>query len=158
MARSNALAAVSIALLSLGAATVAQAQNSATVFFESGQHQYHSRAPVVVQGAPVLVQYGPPPPPRHEVAPHPRRGMAWVPGHWEWRGNRHVWMQGYWVKARPGYAYREPRWEQHGERWEMRRGGWDRDGDGIRDRRDRDRDGDGVPNRHDRRPDNPNRN
>jgi hypothetical protein len=54
-------------------------------------------------------------------------------------------MQGYWVKARPGYAYREPRWVERDGRWEMRRGGWDRDGDG-------------VPNRHDRRPDNPYRN
>lgn len=147
----NALAAVSIALLSLGAATVAQAQTSATVVIQSGQPQYHT-------GAPVLVQYGPPPAPRYEPVPQPRRGMAWVPGHWEWRGHRHVWMQGYWVKARPGYAYREPRWEQHGDRWEMRRGGWDRDGDGIRDRHDRDRDGDGVPNRYDSRPNNPYRN
>ena len=81
--------------------------------------------------------------------------MAWVPGHWEWRGHRHVWMQGYWVKARPGYHYREPRWVEHGGRWNMQPGGWDRDGDGIPNRRDRDRDGDGVPNRYDQRPDNP---
>lgn len=140
MAR-NALAAVSIALLaSLGAAGVAQAQTSATVVIQSGQPQYQYHTP-----APVRVQYGPPPPPRYEAAPPPRRGMVWVPGHWEWRGHRHVWMQGYWVKARPGHVYREPRWvERHG-RWEMRRGGWDRDGDG-------------VPNRYDRRPNNPYRN
>jgi hypothetical protein len=40
------------------------------------------------------------------------------------------------------------------------RGGWrrgDRDGDGVRNGRDRDRDGDGVPNRVDSRPNNPNR-
>ena len=81
--------------------------------------------------------------------------MVWVPGHWEWRGHRHVWMQGYWVKARPGYHHREPRWVEHGGRWNMQPGGWDRDGDGIPNRRDRDRDGDGVPNRYDQRPDNP---
>jgi hypothetical protein len=84
--------------------------------------------------------------------------MAWVPGHWEWRGHRHVWMQGYWVKARPGYHYREPRWAEHDGRWAMQRGGWDRDRDGVANRYDRDRDGDGVPNRHDRKPDNPRRN
>jgi hypothetical protein len=134
MAR-NALAAVSIALLSLGAATVAQAQTSATVVIQSGSPHYGP--------APVQVQYHrAPPPPRHEAVPRPRRGMAWVPGHWEWRGHRHVWMQGHWVKARPGYHYREPRWVEHGGRWNMQPGGWDRDGDG-------------VPNRYDRRPDNP---
>lgn len=135
----NALAAVSIALMSLGAVTAAQAQTHATVVIQSGQpQQYHG-------GAPVLVQYGAPPPPRREAVPAARRGMAWVPGHWEWRGHRHVWMKGYWVKARPGYHYREPRWQDNGGRWEMQRGGWDRDGDG-------------VPNRNDRHPDNPRRN
>ena len=135
MARNALAAVVSIALLSLGAATSAQAQTSATVVIQSGQPQYHGTAPV-------RVQYGPPPPPRYEATPRPRRGQVWVPGHWERRGHRHVWAQGYWVKARPGYHYREPRWVEHGGRWDMHPGGWDRDGDG-------------VPNRHDRRPDNP---
>ncbi len=135
MAR-NALAAVSIALLSLGAATVAQAQTSATVVIQSGSPQRFQHP------APALVQYQAPPPPRHEARPRHRRGMAWVPGHWEWRGHRHVWMQGYWVKARNGYHYREPRWVEHGGRWNMQPGGWDRDGDG-------------VPNRYDRRPNDP---
>lgn len=160
MAR-NALAAVSFALLSLGAATVAQAQTSATVVIQSGSpHYQHS--------TPMRVQYQAPPPPRYEAMPRARRGMAWVPGHWEWRGNRHIWMQGQWVKARHGHHYREPRWVEHGGRWNLQPGGWDRDGDGIPNRYDRDRDGDGVqnrydrdrdndgvPNRHDRRPNNP---
>ncbi len=131
MAR-NAIAAVSIALLSLGAAGVAQAQTSATVVIQSGQaRHYQTPAPVVVQHAP--------PPARYEAVPRPRprRNMVWVPGHW--------------IKARPGYHYREPRWVEHGGRWELRAGRWDRDGVAHR----RDRDGDGVPNRHDRRPDNP---
>ena len=136
MAR-KALAAVSIALLSLGAAAVAQAQTSATVVIQSGSPHYQLPAPGWGPH-----QYQAPPPPRHEAAPRARRGMAWVPGHWEWRGQRHVWRQGYWVKARPGHHYREPRWVEHGGRWNMQPGGWDRDGDG-------------VPNRHDRRPDNP---
>ena len=111
-------------------------------------------AAVVVQSGNVQVQYTQaPPPPRHEATPRPRRGMAWVPGHWEWRGHRHVWMNGYWVKARPGYHYRPVQWQERDGRWHMQPGGWDRDGDGIPNRYDRDRDGDGVPNRHDRRPD-----
>ena len=140
MAR-KALAAVSIALLSLGAASAAQAQTSATVVIQAG-------TPVYQQPAPVRVQY---------QAPHPRRGMVWVPGYWDWRGHRHVWVAGHFEKVRPGYRYRTPQWEQRDGRWELHRGGWDRDGDGIANRNDRDRDGDGVPNRRDHQPDNPRR-
>lgn len=102
--------------------------------------------PTVAQAqALVNVQYGPPPPPRYENAPPPRRGYVWAPGHWEPRGHRHVWVRGHWERVRPGYRYRAPEWRDHDGRWEMRRGGWDRDGDG-------------VPNRRDSRPDNPYRN
>ncbi|MDQ0573758.1 hypothetical protein QFZ42_005592 [Variovorax paradoxus] len=87
----------------------------------------------------------PPPPPRSERVPPPRRGYVWAPGHYEWRSGRHVWVRGMYVRARPGYAYRAPEWRERDGRWEYRRGEWDRDGDG-------------VPNRRDRRPDNPNRN
>ena len=93
----------------------------------------------------VPVQYGAPPPPRYERVPAPRRGMVWSQGHWEWRGHRHVWVPGTWVRVRPGHSYHQPAWEQRGNQWYYNRGGWDRDGDG-------------VPNRHDRRPDNPYRN
>ena len=146
-----ALAAASIALLSLSALTAAHAQVGATIVIQSGSPHYQ-------RPAPALVQYQAPPPPRYEAVPRHRRGMAWVPGHWEWRGHRHVWMQGHWVKARPGYHYREPRWMEHDGRWAMQRGGWDRDRDGVANRYDRDRDGDGIPNRHDRQPDNHRRN
>ena len=135
MPRNALTAALSIGLLSLCAAT-AQAQTSATITIHAGT------PPRYQQPAPVQWQHRAPPPPRYEAAPRPRRGQVWVPGHWEWRGHRHVWRAGHWTKARPGYHYREPRWEQHGNRWEMRPGGWDRDGDG-------------VPNRYDRRPNNP---
>lgn len=89
-----ALAAASIALLSLSALTAAHAQVGATIVIQSGSPHYQ-------RPAPALVQYQAPPPPRYEAVPRHRRGMAWVPGHWEWRGHRHVWMQGHWVKARP---------------------------------------------------------
>lgn len=131
MTRRTLYASAAIALASLGAFGAAQAQTS--VYVQAG-----TPAPVVA----VPVQYGPPPPPRREMVPPPRRGQVWVGGHWEWRHGRHAWVPGYWVRARPGYVYRQPAWVDHGGRWEMRRGGWDRDGDG-------------VPNRYDRRPDNP---
>lgn len=114
---------------------------------------------VAVQiGTPAPVYVAPPPAALHEVAPAPRRGHVWVPGHWEWAGHRHVWVRGYFVPARAGYFYRQPEWTRHGDRWAYRAGGWvrgDRDGDGIRNRFDRDRDGDGVANRFDRAPNNP---
>ncbi len=88
-----------------------------------------------------------PPPPRNEVVPAARAGYAWVPGFWDWRGRRHVWVNGHWERARRGYVYRAPVWEQNGDRWRLNRGAWARG----------DRDGDGVPNAVDRHPDNPRR-
>jgi hypothetical protein len=118
------MAAGAAALLSVGAFTV----------------------PTAAQAQPVVnVQFGPPPPPRVERVPPPRRGYVWAPGHWEWRRGGHVWVGGTWVKARPGYAYRAPEWRERDGRWEYNRGRWDRDRDG-------------VPNRYDRNPNNPYRN
>ena len=119
-----------------------------------------------------------PPAPRYEVLPAPRHGYVWQPGFWEWRGDRHYWRKGYWVRERPGYYFHPSRWEQRDGRWYLERGGWhreryamrdrdrdgipnrydrDRDNDGVPNRVDRDRDNDGVPNRVDRAPDNPRR-
>jgi hypothetical protein len=111
----------------------------------------------------VYVQVAPPPP-RTEVVPAPRRGYVWVPGYWDWRGKRHVWVNGTWVRERRGYHYAAPRWHERNGRWVLERGRWDRGGHGDRDRDgvpnrvDRDRDNDGVPNRHDSNPNNPRRN
>lgn len=88
-----------------------------------------------------------PPAPRVEVVPAPRAGYLWAPGYWNWRGNRHVWVNGNWVRARRGYVYMQPVWVQEGDRWRFRHGAWGRG----------DRDRDGVPNRFDRHPDNPRR-
>ena len=113
--------------------------------------------PTVAQAQPGIVVQVAPPPPRAERMPPPRRGQMWVPGHWEWRGHRHVWVGGNWMRERRGYAYRQPEWRERDGRWEYNRGRWDHDRDGVPNRMDRDRDGDGVPNRMDSRPNNPNR-
>lgn len=134
----NALAAASLTLLSLLATVPAQAAPYATVVIQTGQP-----APVYTQSRPIYLPA--PPPPRYEAVPRARRGQAWVEGHWEWQGRRHVWKQGHWVQARRGHHYRQPQWVQDNGRWQMQGGRWDRDGDG-------------VPNRHDRRPNNPYRN
>lgn len=138
MIKSSVIAA-SIALASLGAVVSTPAS--------AAHYAVHS---VHIQVAP--------PAPRYEAAPAPRRGHVWVPGHWEWRGQRHVWVAGRHIQQRPGHHYRPVQWQQHNGHWQMQRGGWargDQDRDGIANRHDRDRDGDGVPNRFDQRPDNP---
>ena len=119
-----------------------------------------------------------PPAPRYEVVPAHRAGYVWQPGFWEYRGDRHYWRKGHWVRERQGYYWHPSRWEQRDGRWYLERGRWDRqryamrdrdrdgvpnrydrdrDNDGVPNRYDRDRDNDGVPNRYDNRPDNPNR-
>lgn len=100
--------------------------------------------PTAAQAQAIVIQTAPPPP-RFERVPPPRRGYVWSPGHWEWRGGRHAWVGGVWMRERPGYAYRAPEWRQVDGRWQYASPRWDRDGDG-------------VPNRMDRRPNNPYRN
>jgi len=56
--------------------------------------------------AQVFVRFGPPPPPREIVVVHARPGHAWVPGYYQWRGNRYHWRKGYWAKPpRRGAAW-----------------------------------------------------
>jgi hypothetical protein len=86
-----------------------------------------------------------PPAPRVVVAPAPRRGYTWVPGYWDYRGSRHVWVDGRWMRERPGYVYAAPNWVQRDNRWVLERGGWRRG----------DRDHDGIPNGPDNHPNNP---
>ena len=93
----------------------------------------------------------PPPPPRDELAPNLRRGYEWAPGHWEWRGNQHVWVRGHQLRERRGSHWVPDQWVERNGRWRLVAGHWERGARG------RDRDGDGVPNRFDARPNNPNR-
>ncbi len=102
------------------------------------------------------VYVAPPPAPRYEVRPAPRRGYVWVPGHWEGRRNGPVWVKGVFLRERHGYYYSQPQWVRQGDRWAYRGGGWsrrDRDHERLRHRNDRDHDG--VPNAYDRAPGNP---
>jgi hypothetical protein len=104
--------------------------------------------PTAARAAQLSVMIGiAPPAPRVVVMPPPRPGYLWAPGYWNWRGNRHVWQEGSWMRERPGYAYAPPHWVQHDNRWELNRGGWAH----------ADHDRDGVPNGQDRHPDNAHR-
>lgn len=76
-----------------------------------------------------------------------RRGMYWHPSRWEVRDGRWFFEPGGWYRER--YAYND---------YPGRRGPYgDRDRDGIPNAYDRDRDGDGVRDRRDEYPNNPRR-
>lgn len=98
----------------------------------------------------IIVVRQAPPAPRVERMPEARRGQIWIPGHWDWRSNRYVWVKGKYMRDRKGYVYNAPSWEERDGRWHRAGGNWRRG--------QRDNDGDGVRNRDDDRPNNPNRN
>lgn len=102
----------------------------------------------------VIIVKKAPPAPRREAVPAARRGFEWVPGYWNWTGNRYTWVKGHYEKVRPGYVYQRAEWRRDRNGWYLERGGWQH-GDRMAPRHDRD--GDGVPNRADARPNNPNR-
>ena len=92
---------------------------------------------------------------RHQRS-HARRHHVWQHGHWVRHGHRKIWIEGQWVRVRPGYGGHQ----RMGHWRDLDRDGvpdsrdHDRDNDGVLNAYDRDRDGDGVRNEHDRNPDN----
>ena len=80
----------------------------------------------VVSEARVYVVETAPPPPRVEVVPAPRHGYVWAPGYWDWRGRRHVWVNGNWVHERRGYRWAPHGWVEREGRWHFTRGHWER--------------------------------
>jgi len=68
----------------------------------------------------------PPPAPVVEVVPGPRVGYVWVPGFWEWRHGRHVWVRGHYLRHRPGFVYEPARWVERGGHWYYTAPGWRR--------------------------------
>ena len=122
-----------------------------------------------------------PPAPIVETVPAPRAGWVWAPGYYDFHANtnQYTWVQGHWVRERPGYEWREARWVQTangewrrvGNNYERTNPNGDRDHDGIANRYDhhdnrtdhtalrpnRDQDRDGIRNADDRYPYNPNR-
>ncbi|WP_127089443.1 YXWGXW repeat-containing protein [Aquabacter cavernae] len=68
----------------------------------------------------------PPPPPRREPFPPPRRGQTWAPGYWRWspRAQRYVWVSGTWMPSRPGWRYVPSGWVRRGGTWVYVPGRW----------------------------------
>lgn len=68
-----------------------------------------------------------PPPPREEVVGvPPTPGFVWLPGYWNWVGNRHEWVEGHWAAPRPGHHWVAHRWVRQGDGWRLRPGHWER--------------------------------
>ena len=61
---------------------------------------------------PVYIKVNQPPPPLRadqRPGPKPHPSAVWVPGHWRWSGGRGwVWVQGRWMRPRPGYVWEPP--------------------------------------------------
>lgn len=69
-----------------------------------------------------------PPPARVEVAPAPREGYIYEPGHYETTdGQSYVWVEGKYIPTREGHVWHPYVMEHHGDRWHFRAGHWDDD-------------------------------
>ena len=101
----------------------------------------------------IILNFGPPPV-RYEPVPVVRPGMVWVAGYWDYRYHRHAWVPGHYVRARPGYVYRNAHWAHDHGRYSLVRPGWE---PAPRYGRRGDTDRDGVPNAYDRHPYDPSR-
>ena len=72
------------------------------------------------------IQVGPPPVRREVMAPRPAYAAEWVRGYWRWDPGvrQHVWTEGRWIAARPGYRWVDGGWK-HGPRgWNWTEGHW----------------------------------
>ncbi|MGD1846436.1 MAG: hypothetical protein ACFB10_13705 [Salibacteraceae bacterium] len=73
--------------------------------------------------AQVVVKVRPARPAKVKVKPvKVRAGHTWVAGHWKYnaRRNRYIWVEGTWVRTRPGHRYQAGRWvavRGGGHRW-----------------------------------------
>ena len=67
-----------------------------------------------------------PPPPQYEVVPNAYEpGQEWVGGHWEWHGERHIWIPGRYELRPERSHYENHRWERgQDNRWKYNRGRW----------------------------------
>jgi hypothetical protein len=67
-----------------------------------------------------------PPAPRVVVVPPPRVGWEWAPGYWRWDGHQHVWVEGRWLHARPGFHWVGEHWVEHHGHYRFVQGHWAR--------------------------------
>jgi YXWGXW repeat-containing protein len=98
-------------------------------FIDGRWHHAVQPAPTVVYEPPptpeVDVQTAPPPP-LVEVRPQQPPNTVWIPGYWQWSGNRHVWVGGRWSAQKPGMRWQPDHWERRGNQYHLTRGQWTR--------------------------------
>jgi hypothetical protein len=69
-----------------------------------------------------------PPVARVEVAPSPREGYIYEPGHYaSYDGRTYVWVEGQYVPNREGHVWHPYVMSRDGDRWHFRAGHWDDD-------------------------------
>lgn len=83
----------------------------------------HRRPPPSADAGPTEA----PPSPREERVAA-RKGFAWIPGRWDWRG-KWEWVPGHWERERAGKSWRAGRWERKDNRWVYAAGEWISAGD-----------------------------
>lgn len=86
--------------------------------------------PISGQAASVVeleISKAPPPPIKVEVAPAPREGFIYEPGHYSWDGQKYNWVDSQFIKQREGHTYTPYVLEQRGEKWRFKAGHWDDD-------------------------------
>ena len=72
---------------------------------------------IYVQKAPPLV--------KAEVRPaKPTPKAVWIPGRWQWRGNKYVWVAGYWDKKPRGKGWAVGHWDKRPSGWMWVPGHW----------------------------------
>jgi len=73
-----------------------------------------------------VVLVAPPPPREEDPGPPPVAGYVWLPGYWQWVGNRHQWIDGHWAAPRPGRQWVPHQWVRQGDGWRLAPGHWER--------------------------------
>jgi hypothetical protein len=70
-----------------------------------------------------------PPPPRVEiVSVAPSHDHFWIPGYWQWEGERHRWVDGRWEQRREREHWVPHRWDEDERgRHYQHEGHWERD-------------------------------
>ncbi len=83
---------------------------------------------VTVSGPAVVMAPMPQPPMRVEiVSAPPQTDYFWIPGYWQWGGDRHYWIGGHWERHRPHERWEPHRWQpDHGGNWRLNGGYWRR--------------------------------
>lgn len=101
-------------------------------YFNDGRWRAATVAPTVVYEPPpppaqVVEVQAAPPPPIVEVRPAPPVATSvWIPGYWQWNGNRHVWVAGRYSAPRVGMRWEPDHWVRTPAGYRMEHGRWAR--------------------------------